>query len=148
MTEEELTRVERLLDDPIPGSLRMAGLARCLLAEIRRRRGAPERVAGMDGGDPRFLALLDEMRAMHLAKSADYGRRGVDPLANLRASQEFGIPSWVGAMLRANDKVTRIKSFILNGELKNESVEDSLKDLAAYALLALVLFREQEGGAK
>jgi hypothetical protein len=37
----------------------------------------------------------------------------------------------------------RIQSFLQNGSLANESVEDSLKDLAAYALIALVLFREQ-----
>ena len=93
------------------------------------------------GGDPRYLALLDELRALHLKKSADYGR-GEDPLANLRASEKFGIPAWVGAMVRGNDKMQRIQSFILNGKLENEGIEDSLLDLAAYALLALVLYRE------
>ena len=94
-----------------------------------------------EGGNSEFLKLLDEIRALHIKKAADYGR-GKDPLANVRSSAEFGIPAWVGVMIRANDKVHRIKSFIANGELKNESVEDSLMDLAAYALIALVLFRE------
>lgn len=93
------------------------------------------------GGHPVYLRLLEEMRELHVRKAADYGR-GTDPLANVRASVEFGVPNWVGAMIRANDKVQRIKSFLANGTLKNESVEDSLKDLAAYALIALVLFRE------
>jgi hypothetical protein len=93
------------------------------------------------GGHPEFLKILDQMRELHIRKAADYGR-GADPFANVRASAEFGIPEWVGVMVRANDKVHRIKSFIANGTLKNESVEDSLKDLAAYAIIALVLYRE------
>lgn len=95
------------------------------------------------GGDPRFHAILDEMRAMHERKSADYGQ-GEDPLANVRASKEFGVPAWVGCMVRANDKVIRIKSMVKNGKLENESVEDSLIDLAAYAILSLVLYREEK----
>lgn len=92
-------------------------------------------------GHPDYLAILDEMRELHIRKAADYGR-GADPFANVRASAEFGIPAWVGVMVRAGDKLHRIKSLIVNGSLKNESVEDSLKDLAAYSLIALVLLRE------
>ena len=92
-------------------------------------------------GDPRYLKLLDELRELHLKKSADYGQ-GEDPLANLRASEKFGIPAWVGAMVRAQDKMTRIQSFVTNGKLENEGIEDSLLDGAAYHLLALVLYRE------
>jgi len=92
-------------------------------------------------GHPEFHAILDEMRAIHERKSADYGH-GVDSLANCRAASEFGVPSWVGVMIRLNDKITRIKSLLANGELKNESVEDSLIDIATYAAIALVLFRE------
>lgn len=99
-----------------------------------------------EAGHPAYLALLDEMKELHCRKAADYGR-GADPFANVRAGAEFGVPAWVGVMIRANDKVHRIKSFIANGSLKNESVEDSLKDLAAYALIALVLFREEQGKA-
>jgi hypothetical protein len=95
-------------------------------------------------GHPEYLKLLDEMRELHIRKAADYGS-GTDPFANVRAAVDFGVENWIGVMIRANDKMRRIKSFIANGELKNESLEDSLKDLAAYALIALILFRE--GGA-
>ena len=104
-----------------------------------------EYVSDHGGGHPEYLKLLDEMRALHVRKAADYGR-GADPFANVRASGEFGIPAWVGVMVRANDKLHRIKSFAQNGSLKNESVEDSLMDLAAYSLIALVLYREEQGG--
>jgi hypothetical protein len=92
-------------------------------------------------GDPRFLAVLDEMRALHIRKSADYGS-GTDPLANLRAGEEFGVPAWLGATIRMNDKMTRLKAFATNGSLQNEGVEDTFLDLACYAILCLVLFRE------
>jgi len=96
-----------------------------------------------EGGHPEYLKLLDEMRELHIKKAADYGRLS-DPFANVRASADFGMPAWVGVMVRAGDKMHRIKSFIANGSLRNESVEDSLKDLAAYALIALVLLREEQ----
>lgn len=92
-------------------------------------------------GDPRFFGLLEEMALLHSRKGADYGDDG-DRLANVRSSQEFGVPNWVGVMIRANDKMRRIRTFAKHGSLKNESVEDSLIDLAAYALIALILYRE------
>jgi hypothetical protein len=99
------------------------------------------------GGDPRYLKLLDEMRELHIRKAADYGDQdNDDPLANIRHGAKLvRIPAWQGAMLRANDKVFRIEQYIKKGTLANEGVEDSLMDLAAYALLALVLFRESGG---
>lgn len=97
----------------------------------------------MSEGHPEYLKLLDELRELHLKKSADYGT-GKDPFANCRSGAEFGVDPWVGVMIRANDKVQRIKAFLQNGNLKNESVEDSLLDLAAYTLIALVLFREEK----
>lgn len=94
-------------------------------------------------GDPRFLAAVEDMRQLHIKKTQDYGNStNKDPLANLRASERFGVPAWVGAMLRLNDKVTRVQSFIANGRLANEPIEDSFRDIAAYALLALILFQE------
>lgn len=90
--------------------------------------------------DDEYLKILEEMREMHRKKAADYGgNTGTD---NLRASAEFGIAPWLGAVLRMNDKVTRIKSLTKNGRLENESLEDSLMDIAAYAILSLVLYRE------
>jgi Nucleotide modification associated domain 1 len=80
---------------------------------------------------------------VHDTKMHDYGTAG-DPYANIRAAQEFGIDPWVGSILRGNDKMARIKSFIDKGELKHESVKDSLIDLANYAIIALILFEEAE----
>lgn len=89
-----------------------------------------------------FLSLLDEVAAMHLTKSHDYGSAD-DPLANIRNGAAFvGIEPWRAAMVRLSDKVTRLASYNRTGRLHHESVEDSLLDLASYALLTLLLFRE------
>jgi hypothetical protein len=98
-------------------------------------------------GDPRFLALLDEIESLHAVKQRDYGT-SVDPFANVRGSQEWGVEPWVGAMIRATDKVRRLQTYANKGTLANEGVEDSLLDLAVYSLIALVLFREPKVGVK
>ena len=92
-------------------------------------------------GDPRFRALLERIWDLHCKKTCDYGS-DTDYLANLRASEGFGIPAWLGAVVRLNDKVFRIQSFAKKGALKNESLEDSLMDISAYGLLALILYQE------
>ena len=89
-----------------------------------------------------FLGWQDEVANMHKTKSHDYGSAD-DPLANIRNGAEFvGIEPWRAAMVRLSDKVTRLASYNRTGRLNHESVEDSLLDLASYALLTLLLFRE------
>jgi len=91
----------------------------------------------------RFYDLVIEGMLLHHQKQQDYGNP-VDPFANLTASEEFGVPAWRTALIRLNEKVTRLKSFCRNGSLANEGVEDSLKDIGVYAFITLVL-REREG---
>lgn len=102
-------------------------------------------------GDLRFWNILSEMWSLHCKKGNDYGSKETalggkdDFLANLRASEDFGIEAWVGALIRANDKMIRLKNATQGHELANESVEDSMIDLACYAVLSLILFRESNG---
>lgn len=98
-------------------------------------------VAKIEGGHPGFMAILKEIAEMHQRKAADYGTNE-DCFANVRASEKLGIEPWVAAVLRGMDKVQRIQTFIKKGSLKNESIEDSLLDLAAYCIIALSLRRE------
>ena len=95
-----------------------------------------------DKGDPRFHKILNELKATHEKKSADYGT-GEDFLANVRASAGWGISPWIGTMIRANDKIIRLQSLIENGKLENESARDSLIDLASYAIIACILLDEE-----
>jgi len=93
------------------------------------------------GPSVKFAGVLVEMLRLHAQKGHDYGTFE-DPFANVRASDEFGIPPWQGSMMRANDKVSRLKTYSIKHTLQNEGVEDSMIDLACYAVIALVLFRE------
>lgn len=93
----------------------------------------------------RFHELLRECGEMHDRKQADYGSDS-DPFANVRAASEWGLPGWVGAMVRVNDKVRRLQAFARKGELANESAEDSFLDIAVYALIAHVLYSEAGPG--
>jgi hypothetical protein len=91
-----------------------------------------------------FFDLCEALKDMHRRKSSDYGcPSGTDPLANIRNGAKFvGIPDWKGAMVRLSDKVTRLATYNATGRLENESLDDTLFDLASYALLALLLHRE------
>ena len=92
-------------------------------------------------GDPRFHALLKQIGDLHDLKQQGYGTTH-DAFANVRASEDFGIPGWVGCMVRANDKMKRLQTYAQKGSLPCESVEDAFMDLAVYALIGLILFRE------
>lgn len=93
-----------------------------------------------------FYKLLENLRALHAKKAKDYGS-DVDPLANVRASSLFGVRPWIGALIRLNDKVVRLQTFATKGVLQNESAKDSMLDIAAYSLLAYILY-EEESDAK
>lgn len=93
-----------------------------------------------------FMSVINEIIELHEKKQSDYGRSDIgDPFANVRASEDFNIPGWLGAVIRANDKVRRIQKFARSETLVNESVEDSLMDAAVYFIIALCLFRESNG---
>lgn len=94
-----------------------------------------------DDFSARFHAKLGVLGQLHDKKRADYGS-DEDPAANMRASLQLGIKPSIGVLLRMNDKMTRLKQFAKKGTLRNESAEDSLQDIAVYAILALCLMEE------
>jgi len=93
----------------------------------------------------RFHAILADLGDLHDRKQADYGR-GDDPFANVRASDDFGVPGWIGTVMRANDKMKRIqtaaKQYLTTGKvtLANEGLIDAFDDMAVYAVIARVLY--------
>ncbi len=90
-----------------------------------------------------FMEILVEAAELHVKKASGYGTDD-DPIANVRASVEFGVPGWQGVGIRMNDKLLRLKSFARNGRLDCESAADSLIDLLCYSALGLILLRETE----
>ena len=93
-------------------------------------------------GSERFHEILKELGDLHDLKQRDYGTDN-DPFANVRASEFFGVPGWIGCMMRAHDKMIRIQKAARGGTMSNESIEDSLRDLAVYAIIGLCLWEEK-----
>ena len=91
----------------------------------------------------RFHDILDECKVLHDKKQKDYGRDS-DPFANVRGSVEWDMPAWVGAMIRAHDKIRRLQQYAQKGHLENEGVEDAFMDLINYTAIAYVLWEEEQ----
>lgn len=91
---------------------------------------------------PELFELIYQMVATSNAKGQDYG--GEDTYSNLRASEAYGIPAWKGCLIRKQDKLSRIKNFVLKQyyEVKDETFEDTLLDDAVYSLLTILMYRE------
>lgn len=104
----------------------------------------PDLLPARHPGSENFHAILRSLGQLHDRKQQDYGRDD-DPFANVRASSEWGIPGWVGALIRATDKVRRLQTYARRGSLANEGVLDAFDDLAVYAVIGRVLFEEGNG---
>ena len=97
----------------------------------------------------RFYELLEEMKKTHNAKRHDYASVE-DVFANFRTCEMGGIPAWKGCCVRLGDKFSRIMGFAKKEllEVKDESIKDTLVDMANYALIALILYEEDNGKKK
>ena len=89
-------------------------------------------------GHKRFYEILEELKDLHCWKSQSYGTKK-DPLFNLRM---FG---WRGVVVRLGDKFCRLKNFYNQPDLKvkGETIKDAFDDMAVYAVLARVLYEEE-----
>lgn len=93
-------------------------------------------------GSREFLAVLDELRELHLRKTLDYGV-DEDALSNIRSSADIvNLPAWAGCVLRMMDKMHRLKAYFRRGRVEFDGLSDTLKDIACYAVIAEVLRRE------
>lgn len=97
-------------------------------------------------GHPRFHELLEAAAELHAAKSQDYGAGPDDPLGNLRAAERLGVSPFMGVMIRMQDKMARLEALVKNGSpaVVSESMTDTLRDLAAYSYLAIILWEESK----
>lgn len=131
--------VRERLDNTPADDPKLATLSCC---EGQRMRGDSLLAEHKHPSSVAFLELLQEMRRLHESKSADYGSED-DPLANIRQGADFvNIEPWRGCMVRIADKVQRLRTYCRTGRLVHEGVRDTLLDLSAYSLLAIVLFDE------
>lgn len=78
-------------------------------------------------------------------KNHDYRGGTGDPYANFRGSTSLDIHPVVGILLRIQDKMMRIRTFVEKGELKvkGESIDDALMDMINYTVLIKGLIEEE-----
>jgi hypothetical protein len=84
-----------------------------------------------------FDDILKEMSAVHQKKNADYGNNFH------KRYEKYG---FLTALLRLTDKMERLENIYEKGEIqvKDESVEDTLLDLANYAVMTIVELRNNK----
>lgn len=82
-----------------------------------------------------FKKTLDNMYLIMLKKNADYAK--TDPFGNFKLVEELGITNVEkGILVRMADKISRITNLIdKEAQVKDESIEDTLQDLANYAVI-------------
>lgn len=97
-------------------------------------------------GDPTYLKLLDDMRELHIKKNAGYSGDSTDRWANFRMAEGFGVSAFIGCLIRMSDKFIRTQNLVKNpkNEKVGEAIEDTLMDLASYALIAICLKKEKQ----
>lgn len=94
--------------------------------------------------DEEFKDLLKQMWSIRQAKRQDYNAGDVN---NFEMSKFMGIDPWMGIMIRISDKFSRCCSFARKGfnAVKDESIEDTLLDMANYCLLCILEYRKGKG---
>lgn len=102
--------------------------------------------------DP-FADIAAELVIVHDRKGKDYGT-GEDPYANVRSAVDFGLPAWIGVLIRMNDKMRRgmaaSQQYLETGtvQLEHEGLIDIANDFAVYGIILRIMIEDwiAEGG--
>ena len=84
--------------------------------------------------------LLDDMHDLYIKKNADYGNSVHDTY------EKYGFVSF---LVRMEDKLNRVRNLnkdnvkISDAKVKDEKIEDTLMDLANYAILAIMELKRE-----
>lgn len=93
-----------------------------------------------------FTRINDRMLELFCDKQADYGPTNIG-MGNAIVDDDDDVKkSLLGLSVRMNDKVQRLLNITLNDRKpNNESVEDTLMDLANYSVMALIVMKKVWG---
>ena len=90
-----------------------------------------------------FIDITTEMYTLFIRKQADYGPTNVGMGSEVVDTSDKAKRSLAGLSVRMNDKVQRLLNLTFNNqEPKNESIEDTLIDIANYAVMGLIVQRK------
>ena len=97
-----------------------------------------------------FYSVLEELKLLHDAKGNAY-EGGSEVYSNYRRISPWvpalinhpELSSAIYALMRAEEKVFRVRNVLCGADPSKETVEDTLKDIAIISLISLVLYREK-----
>jgi hemerythrin len=99
---------------------------------------------------PQMVEIFLDCINISAAKNRDYcGQNTNNPFKNFELTENISIcPTEKGIMVRICDKIARISNLLNNknmeGEVKDEKIEDTLKDLINYAAILLVYIQNKK----
>ena len=85
----------------------------------------------------RHMEICKKLNAIYKKKNHDYGDS---------FSKSYGKYGNVMPIIRLEDKLNRFRNLVMNGnvEVKTESMEDTLLDLANYAIMTVIEIESRE----
>ena len=83
----------------------------------------------------KFKAIVHELYDIYKKKNSDYGD------SFTQSCDEFGL---IAPAIRITDKLSRFKNLLKSEVQVNESIEDTLKDLANYAIMTLIYMQKDD----
>jgi hypothetical protein len=88
---------------------------------------------------------LGEVLEMVRQKNNDYTAGTEDPFSNFRLATLEGVEPEVGLMIRVQDKMQRLRTYISRGELmvEGEGFEDAIHDIIGYMLILKGMMTER-----
>jgi len=87
----------------------------------------------------KFKELCADQYITFLKKQHDYGPTNIAMGTQLKDETDLKL-AMTGLTVRLNDKMSRLLNLVINkSNPKNESVDDTLKDMSVYAKIALVV---------
>lgn len=128
----KINKVYKDLIDKLENAIR-AGVSiealnpiRSVMNELKILGQRPELDSSVDS----FMDITTNMAKTYAAKNHDYGN------SFERSCNKFGI---IAAIVRMGDKMNRLESLaVKRAEVKDESIKDTLLDLANYAILTVM----------
>jgi hypothetical protein len=99
-----------------------------------------------------YFKFAQRLIETFIRKNTDYaGTAQPDALANFKKSNELGISTLKGILVRCTDKWSRINTLVSEnrpGEVKDESLEDTLLDMANYLIIAAMAIEDAKRDSK
>ena len=86
----------------------------------------------------KHMEICKTLNEIYIKKNHDYGDS---------FSESYGKYGAVMPIIRLEDKLNRFRNLVMNGnvEVKTESMEDTLLDLANYAIMTVIEIENREG---